>query len=1196
MAFISCLLLTALASSQVDSGGIRGTVTDSSGAVVSGANVTLTNQGSGLSQQTSTADDGIYSFTPIKIGLYTLEVEASGFRKAAQRDIKIDVQQQLKADFLLQPGSVTDEVAVTAAAPLLQTQDASVGTLASSAQINDLPLNGRNYTFLAQLGPGVTGLSPTRGLDQTGSFVANGLSSVHNSYILDGIDNNNDTVDFLNGAAYVSLPPPDAIQEFKVQTSNFSSEFGRAGGAVVNASIKSGTNSFHGSAWEFLRNNALDAKDLYFVDAATVHKPQLQRNQFGFSAGGPIVKNKMFIFGDYEAGRIRQSVLRNPSVPTALQRASGYTDFRDVLAAKTGTATDALGRVISSATILDPATTRPVTAGVVDPVSGLAATSTGFVRDPFYTNGSIAGITDFTTQQAFLNQLPADRLDPNAVGLLDLFPDANQAGITNNYAINRSLPDDTHHFDIRVDNNFGLKDQLFGRVSFGKRTANIPADFIGLGDNISFGQGAIQDKSWNFVVSEVHSFSSTMINEFRFGYSRLRTVFDSAIASEQGIPAQFGIQGIPDDPGNGGLPTLSISGLSSLGPNGFASPNRRQSDTIQFSENLTKTHGSHSFKGGFEYQALKFPWLDPAWSRGGFNFGGYTGIPNNVSPGVATADFLLTPIPSTVGGVDNVGGPTGVFASNIVEPADKRKYFGAYFQDDWKVTPRLTVNLGLRWEIFGQLQEEDGKQGTLIPGTNGGAEGAQYIILDRQKDVPLSPSFTNLLATDGIALRYIGGSSVSETPLVDLAPRFGLAYQINSRLVARGGYGIFYGGFENLGGSPDPGFNYPFAINLSTNNTNGNSGPIIYADGQPASLELGLSSFTPNPDSPNFVAGSLGTAFQRDTRTAYTQQWNGSLQYALTANQSVTVSYVGNSTHHMLNTTRLNVPTQLLPPGTDFTPLLAFPHFSNNIDYIQENGDAYYHALLLAYEHTFSHGVNLLANYTRSECRTDNRNALGIGEGEVHRAPLVPGFGIKKDYKYCGNDVPNVFHASGIWQLPIGKGKKLGGNMSGVLDKVIGGWSTQAIFTLEDGFPFSVSCPVTTAAGLGCYANVVSGQNLYAHEGPHGTKQFLNPAAFVNPDPVTTVGQTDFSPLGGSPTQAHGPGFTNLDFSMFKRFQTSETTNLEFRGEFFNFLNHPNFANTFATLDFLNDPTNFGRITATRGIARQVQLALKFYW
>ena len=1193
---VSNVLLIPAVKAQVDAGGIRGTITDSSGALVSGAKVTLTSEGSGLSTEAITGGDGNYSFTPIKIGSYTLVVEAAGFRKATQHGIKVDVQQQLKADFNLVPGSVKEEVFVTAAVSLLQTQDASVGTLASRAEINDLPLNGRNYTFLAQLGPGVTGLSATRGLDKTGSFVANGLSSVHNSYILDGIDNNNDTVDFLNGAAYVSLPPPDAIQEFKVQTSNFSAEFGRAGGAVVNATIKSGTNQFHGSAWEFLRNDRLDAIDEYFVDPATVKRPQLQRNQFGFSAGGPIIKNRLFIFGDYEATRIRQSALRNPSVPTGAERASGYTDFRDVLAAKTGTATDDLGRLMPSATILDPATTRPVTAGQVDPVTGLTATSTGFVRDPFFTNGSVAGITDFTGLQPFLNQLPLNRVDANAVALLNLFPDPTQGGITNNFAINRSLPDDSQHFDIRVDHNLSVRDQIFGRVSYSKRDADIPADFTGEGDNISFGQGAVKDNSWNLVASEVHSFSPTMINEFRFGYSRLRTAFDSAIASQQGIPAKFGIQGIPDAPGNGGLPTLSISGLTSLGPNGFASPNSRQSDTIQFSENLTKTHGAHSFKGGFEYQSLQFPWLDPAWSRGGFNFGGYTGIPNGVSPGVATADFLLTPIAATVpNGVNNVGGPTSVFSSNIVEPGDRRKYFGAYFQDDWKVTSKLTVNLGLRWEIFGQLQEENSKQATLLPGPPTGG-GAQYLILDKQKDVPLSPSFTSLLALDNIALRYVGGSSVSTTPLVDFAPRVGMAYQLASKLVVRAAYGIFYGGFENLGGSPDPGFNYPFAINLSISNTNGDSGPIIYADGSSATLEKGLSSFTPDPNSPNFVASSLGTAFQRDTKTPYTQQWNGSVQYAISPTQSVTVSYVGNGTRHMLNTSRLNVPTQLLPPGTDFTKFIAYPHFSPNMDFITENGDAYYHAAQVAYEHVFSHGLNMLVNYTRSECKTDNRNALQIGEADVQRAPQVPGFGIKGDYKYCGNDVPNLFHASGVWELPIGKGRKIGGNVPGIVNQFIGGWSTQAIFSLQDGFPFSVQCPVPTSAGLGCYANVVSGQKLYADRGPHGTTQFLNPAAFVNPNPVTTIGQTDFSPLGGPPTQAHGPGFANLDFSMFKKFQTSETTNLEFRGEFFNFLNHPNFANSFATLDFKNDPVNFARINATRGTARQVQLALKFYW
>ncbi len=254
LVFYLCVSLPAF--SQVDSGGIRGTVKDRSGAVVSGAKVTLTNEDTSLTTETVTSDDGNYSFTPIKIGTYTLEVELQGFQKETQRHTQVEVQQQVKADFVLVPGSISQSVEVTAVAPLLQTQDASVANLATSAQINNLPLNGRNYTFLSQLGPGVTGLSATRGLDQSGSFVANGLTTVHNNYILDGIDNNNDTVDYLNGAAYVNLPPPDAIQEFKVQTSNFSAEFGRAGGAVLNASIKSGTNQLHGSAWEFLRNRA----------------------------------------------------------------------------------------------------------------------------------------------------------------------------------------------------------------------------------------------------------------------------------------------------------------------------------------------------------------------------------------------------------------------------------------------------------------------------------------------------------------------------------------------------------------------------------------------------------------------------------------------------------------------------------------------------------------------------------------------------------------------------------------------------------------------------------------------------------------------------------------------------------------------------------------------------------------------------
>src|SRR5580692_10523307 len=316
---------------QVDTGVIRGTVTDPSDAVVANAKVTLKNEDTGFVVLAVTAGDGTYTFNPVKIGSYTVSVEAAGFRKAAAH-VVVNVQEQARADFQLVPGAVNETVEVTATPSQMQTQDASIGTIATGAQINDLPLNGRNYTFLAQLGAGVTGLVATRGLDQSGSFVANGLTTVHNSYLLDGIDNNNDTVDFLNGAAYVNLPPPDAIQEFKVQTSNFSAEFGRAGGAVVNASIKSGTNEFHGTLWEFVRNDKFDAinVDQWFLPANQRKKGELRRNQFGGAIGGPIVKNKMFFFGDYEGTRIRTGAeYIGNTVPTAAEVASGYTDFSD---------------------------------------------------------------------------------------------------------------------------------------------------------------------------------------------------------------------------------------------------------------------------------------------------------------------------------------------------------------------------------------------------------------------------------------------------------------------------------------------------------------------------------------------------------------------------------------------------------------------------------------------------------------------------------------------------------------------------------------------------------------------------------------------------------------------------------------------------------------------------------------------------
>lgn len=1202
----ACFFSTA-AKAQVDTGAIRGTVTDPTGAVVPNARVTVASDATGLTLSTASASDGTYTFNPLKIGSYTVTVEAPGFKKATTQ-VTVNVQEQARADFQLVTGAISETVEVTAASPQLQTQDASVGNVATREQINDLPLNGgngRNYTFLAQLNAGVSSLNPTRGLDQTGSFVANGLTTVHNNYILDGIDNNNDTVDFLNGAAYVNLPPPDAIQEFKLQTSNFSAEFGRAGGAVVNAAVKSGTNSFHGSAWEFFRNDLFDAFDVSqwcFSELLPPYTPchfkkgELRLNQFGGAIGGPIIKNKLFFFADYDGFRKRQGAQLSATVPTQAEIASGYTDFSDWLTQSTTTYTDVLGRTFNQYQIFDPATTRQVNNGSADPVTGLAvscpnASATCYVRDPFANN-----------------LLPANRLDPNAVKLLQLYPGPSTGSVTGpNYFINRSQRDDRNHFDIRVDNNLSQRDQIFGRVSYSRQAAFVPGSLSGDANNTGFGQGDIKDKSLNLGFSETHTFTATLINEARFGYSRLNTSDQPPTALVNGIPAKYGIQGIPQSSENGGLPTITISGLTGLGAGAFASPNRRTSDTIQFTENLTKVHGGHSFKGGFEYQRLHFPWTDPAWSRGEFDFGGYTGMTPGgggaSTNGVGAADILLTPAASPYGttgtnqgGVDFVGGAHSVFASNITNLDDLRNYYGTYFQDDWKATSKLTINLGLRWEVFGGLSDPSGRQAGLTLTRT----GAEYLIPSAQKNTPLSSAFTALLAQDGIGLSYIGSKSVFTTPLNNFAPRVGLAYQVTPKLVARAAYGLFYGGFENIGGAPDPGYNYPWAVNLGFFAPNGNILPLTYPNGQFATLENGLAAANPDPTSPNFNPQGLGlTGYQRPWKTSYVQEWNGSVQYQFSHSQSITVAYVGNNSHHLLNGEKRNIPNILLPPGTTDTPYLQYPDFAENTDYLTSRGAAYYESIQITFERRLAAGLSFLADYTRSVCKEDYKNILGLGENQFNRAPTLAGFGLTRDYSDCSNDLPNVFHASGTWQLPIGKGRLVGNNMSAAADAVVGGWSTQWILTSQDGYPFTIPCATGTSSGnFNCYAPING--NPYAGKGPHGIAPFLNASAFVQPPSVSSIGQTDYAPLGGPWNQVHGPAFNNLDFSVFKRFRTTERTSLEFRAEFFNLFNHPNFGNCgggtgcLASGNYNN--ANFGFVTNTLGIGRETQFALKFYF
>jgi hypothetical protein len=1177
---VFCLLLAAVAPcfGQVDAGSILGTVRDSTGAVIRNAKVTLTNEGTGQTQTVQSGSSGEYNFSPVRIGRYKVTAELKGFQNVEHSQINVDVQQHVLVDLVLTPGQNTQTVTVSDEPPALQTQDASVGQVIGTKTVNDLPLNGRNFTFLAQLSAGVTqGQADGRGLGATGSFAANGSRPAQNNYLLDGIDNNSNLVDFLNGTAYAVLPPVDAIEEFRVQTNDYSAELGRSAGAVLNATVKSGTNEFHGDVWEFLRNDALDAAN-FFENAGGLTKGAYRQNQFGFTIGGPIKKNKTFFFADYQGTRIRQAITSVNTVPSALERSSGYMNFSELLT-QGGSRTDVLGRAYPLGQIFDPATTRAITCGVPDVVSGInvpcgsspVGTQLGFVREPF------AG-----------NVLPTNRLDANAIKLLNLYPAPNGPGLFYNYTSNRKLSNDVDQFDVRGDQTFSEHDTLFVRVSHVLNPQFTPGPFEGYADGGGFNNGTTDSTSWNGVLSETHLFSPTTINEARIGVNRIASSRLQSYANTYGIPQQYGIAGIPQFADNGGLPTINISGLTQLGGSGYL-PSVEYSTVGQFSDTLTKNAGNHSIKAGYIYQRLRFSVLQPPASRGNFSFSGnYTEVPNTTGGNTGIAQMLLTPVPASVtGGTNYLGGVDFTEASNYANTDSKRNYNGLYFQDDYKVTPKLTLNLGLRWEYFGPLIERYGAQSNFQPLATG---GANYLITQQRCNTPLSPDFLSAAAQNGVKIVCSSQPGLQVAQKLNFSPRVGFAYQALNRVVIRGGYGIFYGGFENS--SQYNWGSFPFQYHINYNNVVPNA-PITYANGSLGTLETGLNGI---PLSPDQLAAS-GVSVQGEDyhiKTPYTQGYNLTVQFQLSQNQTFQIGYVGNTVRHLGVYINPNTPNQLIPPSLNSLDYSPYPNFAVYNNYTSFAGNSFYNGLQATYERRLSAGLSVLANFTWSKCRTDAVDLLNA-TAVYYRAPLLPGFGIKGDYGLCDFDIPKVFHLSGTYDLPVGRGRRFLRNSNGIVNAVLGGWSTNYILTLQDGQPGTVTCVIATAAGLGCNALLVPGQSVIA--GPHNADQWLNAAAFASPPVATTVGQRDYTPLGGAPTQFYGPGFHRLDFSVFKTFPITERTHVEFRSEFFNLTNTPNFAAP-SYLDYTN-PTTFGKITSTRdgqNDQREIQFALKLYW
>jgi Carboxypeptidase regulatory-like domain len=1219
-ALIACTMLAAsLSLAQVATGRINGRVTDATGAVLEGATVTITNEGTGVAQTVRSGATGDYVFQAVNPGAYTLTADASGFKQFVSQGIQAHIQDNLTIDIKLALGSVGQQVTVSAAAPLLQTADASVGQTVTGEQVNNLPLQSRDWTTLGLLASGTS----TTGGSNNSEFNVSGLDWTQNDFRLDGIDDNVEVygAGSITGASgnngYTAIvPPPDAIQEFKLQSGNFSAEFGHSTGGIVNAAIKSGTNSLHGDLWEYVRNTLFNAND-YFANQSGTPRPAYHQNEFGGTAGGPVYlpklyngKNKTFFFVDYQGTRINTPAASTSSVPTASMHSSNFTNFQDLFSLVGGTKTDGLGRQFPLAAFLDPATTRMVAAGAVDPVSGLANTSASavYVRDPFYSAGSVAGIKNFTGQTQYLNVLPQARIDPNAVKLLSLYPNPT-AGKTTfpNYYQFAAGTNNINQFDVRIDENISSKDVLFGVYNYSNETIFVPPYLPGVAEGQQYGDGPQQGPRYAIVLGYTHVFTPSLTNEFHAGYLHTVERLSGANGNTPGLPAQYGIGGVPQLPGNGGLPPISIGGFSGLGGSGYM-PTLNTVRTVEIMDNVTRIYRSHAFKTGFQVDNLYSPIVQAPYGKGTFSFSGqYSDIPNQSTGYAGMADMLLIPTAASVSnGVANLGGLSSYGFSDTAQVSDQRYYIGAYFQDDWKATSRLTLNLGLRWDHYTPYQEVHGRQANFIETGGGAGNSGTYYIPKKGCSTPTSSTFEALLTSYNIATVCTSNNATGNAQNFNFAPRIGFAYRVSSQVVVRGGYGITYGALDNTGFGYNIGNNYPFTYTLNYYAVNSQT-PLEAAPGETAVLENALTA--QNLQNPALVngAGLYLYGRQYNFKTPYQQTFNLAFQDQFTGHDAFSLAYVGTLGRHLDTQSSQNSPSAMIPPGSSiYDPTVPghvpFPALGVEPQFVSTTSASNYHSLRANYEHQLSIGLTLMANYTFSKCLSDARSVEGTnstayggpfygGTYTPYRAEWLPGFGKHGDYGLCAADTAQVIHASGSYNLPFGRSKAYLNNINAVADTFLGGWVTNFIFSHQTGQPFTVLCPVATTAGFGCFADNVPGEQAYEHN----VTEWLNPAAFANPAPATVAGQSDYSPLGGSTNSVRGPGFQDLDMSLFKEFPIHEAFKLQFRAEAFNLPNWHSFANPSANLNFLN-PQGFSAITSSRGNARILQLALKLYY
>jgi hypothetical protein len=1090
LGFASMLLLPGLVFAQ-DTATIVGNVQDQTGAAIPAAHVTLLNVATQFKREVDTDANGRYVASSIPTGAYVITVAKTGFETLKRSNIQLTAASTLQVDIAMQLGSETQSVEVTAAAPLLQSQTATVSNLVNSQQMLALPLVSRDFTDLVLLTPGAHVGSATN-LAEGGSAYAmrggadysvNGSLAGGNSYLIDGLYDRNLWLNTL-----VMVPVVDAIQEYRVMTSDYNAEYGEAAGAVTEVETKSGSNQFHGDVWEFFRNDRLNA-NTFFNNVQRVPRPPFRRNEFGATFGGPIIRNKTFFFSDYQGIRLSQPETVTSTIPTLAEQQMA--------------------------------------------VAGNFSFIPTQIYNPFNLTTSSSGVA---TRSPFPNnQVPLSLLDPASVKLLELLPVPTSSGTVNNYTFNPALTQRTDQFDVRLDQNIGASDRVFFRYGYDNSTQVNPGALpspsnagIPIGPYLSTASNGTTTPLVNqsATLGYTKVFGANIVSETHFGVLRW-----NANITPLGLPyttaTAIGIPGININNKSGGLPAFTISGYEEIGDNSTY-PEDSQITTFQLDSTLTIVKGSHRIKFGMLFLRDRFNGFSAFPTRGTYDFNGqFTRQVGSTGSQTALADFALG-VPDTV--TRNI--LDGTFAMRIFSLAP-------FIQDSWRVSNRLTLELGIRWEI----------------------DAPPYDVHNHWANVNVSTGLLNVAGIDGNGqrLRYFD----LNTP----APRVGLAYALTSdhKTILRSGFGVSYVDMDAGGAQLYKNPPYFFSQTVTTNISG--LPPITVSDGLP----------TPVPPSINnqlaLSAGSLdGWAYNlKETKIL---QWNFGVQRELGKDLMLDVGYVGTrGIDIMVNSVNLN---QSVPgPGAQAT---RYPYYALNpglitLAYRTNAGDSKYESLQVHLLKRFSKGLTFDVAYAYASYLSDSGNVNGGGNSDFQNdACIACNWGPTPD------DYAQVVSVNHLYQLPFGAKRTY--LRSGWASQVFGNWDINGIWSANTGGHFTpiLGTNVSNSSGGGdqrpnriASGTLSSGRSIY---------DWFNTAAFVAP-PTYTFGNSGTGIL-------LGPGLFNVNLGVTRHFVITERWATDFRFEAFNAFNRANFNNPNASIG----TAQAGIISGT-GPARIMQAALK---